>query len=92
MALTIRHTDPDAPHLEHFQVYSREVRIGTIYRTHSPNGDVYSWAINGIYTGPPPFGGWAKELDDAKAQLGAAWRRWLAAAGLTEIEPPPADS
>jgi hypothetical protein len=53
---------------------------------------VYSWAINGIYTGPPPFGGWAKELDDAKAQLGAAWRRWLAAAGLTEIEPPPADS
>ena len=83
MTLKLRRDSPD-----HFQVYSGEVRIGTIYRTHQhPGGNEWMWFLNGITNGPVRFNGFAVTLDDAKAEFAASWRAWLKAAGLSEDTP-----
>jgi hypothetical protein len=60
---------------EHFQVYSGEDRIGTIYCTHQhPGGNEWMWFFNGITNGPVRFNGFAVALEDAKAEFAASWR------------------
>jgi hypothetical protein len=55
---------------EHFQVYSGEVRIGTIYRTHQhPGGNEWMWFLNGVQNGPGPFNGFVRTFEDAKADF-----------------------
>jgi hypothetical protein len=60
MTLKLRREDVSP---EHFQVYRGEVRIGTIYRTHStPGGNEWFWGLNGVQTGPVRFNGFAVTL------------------------------
>jgi hypothetical protein len=52
--LKLRH-EHDAP-ADHYQVYSGEVRIGTIYKTSgNPSGNEWFWGLNGVQNGPGPF-------------------------------------
>jgi hypothetical protein len=84
--LKLRH-EHDAS-ANHYQVYSGEVRIGTIYKTaSSPSGNEWFWGLNGVENGPGPFNGFVRTLDDAKAEFAAAWGAWLKAAGLNENTP-----
>ena len=85
--LKLRH-EHDAP-ADHYQVYSGEVRIGTIYKTSgNPTGNQWYWGLNGVQNGPGPFNnGFVRTLDDAKAKFAASWGAWLKAAGLNEDKP-----
>jgi len=86
IALTLRPTHSDR-RSEHYQVYSGEVRIGTIYHTRTrPDGKEWFWGINGVLHGPLVFNGFAMTLDDARRELADNWARWLAAAKLSELE------
>ena len=54
--LKLRH-EHDAP-ADHYQVYSGEVRIGTIYKTSgNPSGNEWFWGLNGGQNGSGPFNG-----------------------------------
>jgi hypothetical protein len=76
----------DSP--DHFQVYTGQVRVGTIYKTSgNPTGNQWYWGLNGVQNGPGPFNGFVRTLDDAKAKFAAAWGAWLKAAGLNEDTP-----
>jgi hypothetical protein len=79
------------PRGDHFQVYSGEVRIGAIYRN-SKNAEEPEWAwfLDGVENGPGYLNGFARTLEDAKAEFVASWGAWLKAAGLAEKEPPAA--
>jgi hypothetical protein len=84
--LTLRHDAGDRP--DHFQVYTGQVRIGTIYKTSgNPSGNSWFWGLNGVQNGPGPFNGFVRTLEDAKAEFAAAWGAWLKAAGLNEDTP-----
>jgi hypothetical protein len=71
--LKLRHEADDGA--EHFQVYTRQVRIGTIYKASgNPTGNRWNWALNGVEIGPGPFDtGFVRTLEDAKAEFAAAW-------------------
>jgi hypothetical protein len=89
--LKLRHEDGD--NADYYQVYSGQVRIGTIYRAHNtPGGDKWFWGFNGVQNGPGPFNGFVPSLDDAKIAFAKSWRGWLDAAGLTERAAPAPDS
>ena len=45
--LRLRHEADDRP--DHFQVYTGQVRIGTIYKT---SGNQWYWGLNGVQNGP----------------------------------------
>ena len=76
--LKLRH-EHDAP-ADHYQVYSGEVRIGTIYKTSgNPSGNEWFWGLNGVQNGPGPFNGFVPTLKDAKAAFSEAWRGRLEA-------------
>jgi hypothetical protein len=85
--LKLRHEHDDPAN--HYQVYTGEVRIGTIYKTsRNPTGNQWYWGLNGVENGPGPFNnGFVRTLDDAKAEFAAAWGTWLKAAGLNEDTP-----
>ena len=84
--LKLRHEADDGP--DRFQVYTGQVRIGTIYKTSgSPTGNRWFWGLHGVQNGPGPFNGFVRTLDDAKAEFAAAWGAWLKAAGLNEDTP-----
>jgi hypothetical protein len=86
LMLKLRHEADDSP--DHFQVYSGQVRIGTIYKTSgNPTGNQWYWGLNGVENGPGPFNGFVRTLDDAMAKFAAAWGAWLKAAGLNEDTP-----
>ena len=52
--LKLRHEADDRP--DHFQVYSGQVRVGTIYKTSgNPSGNSWFWGLNGVQNGPGPF-------------------------------------
>ena len=73
---------------EHFQVYTGQVRIGTIYKSSgNPTGNRWYWGLNGVDNGPGPFNGFVRTLEDAKAKFAASWGAWLKAAGLNEDTP-----
>ena len=80
--LKLRHEADDSA--EHFQVYTGQVRIGTIYKTSgNPTGNQWYWGLNGVENGPGPFNnGFVRTLDDAKAKFAACW-----GAGLNEATP-----
>ena len=80
--LKLRHEADGSP--DHFQVYTGQVRIGTIYKT---SGNSWFWGLNGVQNGPGPFNGFVGTLDDAKAKFAAAWGAWIKAAGLNEDTP-----
>ena len=76
----------DSP--DHFQVYTGQVRVGTIYKTSgNPTGNQWFWGLNGVENGPGPFNGFVRTLEDAKAEFAAFWGAWLKAAGLNEDTP-----
>ena len=76
----------DSP--DHFQVYTGQVRVGTIYKTSgNPTGNQWFWGLNGVENGPGPFNGFVRTLEDAKAEFAASWGAWLKAAGLNEDTP-----
>jgi hypothetical protein len=55
---------------EHFQVYTGQVRIGTIYKTSSnPAGNRWYWGLNGVQNGPGPFNRFVRTLEDAKGRI-----------------------
>jgi hypothetical protein len=82
----LRHEADDGP--EHFQVYTGQVHIGTIYKASgNPTGNRWYWRLNGVENGPGPFNGFVRTLDDAKAEFAAAWGAWLKVAGLNEDTP-----
>ena len=85
--LKLRH-EADAS-ADHFQVYTGQVRVGTIYKTSgNPTGNQWYWGLNGVQNGPGPFNnGFVRTLDDAKAKFAAAWGAWFKAAGLNEDTP-----
>jgi hypothetical protein len=86
VVLRLRHEADDSP--DHFQVYTGQVRIGTIYKTSgNPSGNSWFWGLNGVQNGPGPFNGFVRTLDDAKAEFAAAWGAWLKAAELNEDTP-----
>jgi hypothetical protein len=71
---------------DHYQVYSGNVRIGTIYKTSGNSGaNAWFWGLNG--NGPGPFNGFVRTIDEAKAAFAASWDAWLKAASLTEDAP-----
>ena len=80
--LKLRHEADDSP--DRFQVYTGQVRIGTIYKT---SGNKWFWRLHGVQNGPGPFNGFVRTLEDAKAEFAAAWGAWLKAAGLNEDTP-----
>jgi hypothetical protein len=80
--LKLRHEADDSP--DRFQVYTGQVLIGTIF---SPTGNQWFWGLHGVQNGPGPFNGFARTLEDAKAEFAAAWGAWLKAAGLNEDTP-----
>ena len=80
--LKLRHEAGDGA--EHFQIYTGQVRIGTIYKT---SGNKWFWGLHGVQNGPGPFNGFVRTLEDAKAEFAAAWGAWLKAAGLNEDTP-----
>jgi hypothetical protein len=87
--LTFRRDDTSAGH---YQVYRRQVRVGTIYRTNkNAEGREGFWSLNGVENGPLRLDGLAVAFDGAKAESTLSWRAWLAAAGLTEKERVAAD-
>jgi hypothetical protein len=82
--LKLRHEAGDSP--EHFQVYSGQVRVGTIYRTHQhPGGKEWMWFLNGVQNGPGPFNG--PNPGGCEGRVAASWGAWLKAAGLSEDTP-----
>ena len=84
--LKLRHEAGDSP--DRFQVYTGQVRIGTIYKSSgNPTGNRWYWGLNGVENGPGPFNGFVRTLEDAKAKFAASWRAWLKAAGLNEDTP-----
>jgi hypothetical protein len=80
--LKLRHEADDSP--DRFQVYTGQVLIGTIF---SPTGNQWFWGLHGVQNGPGPFNGFARTLEDAKAEFAAAWGAWLKAAELNEDTP-----
>jgi hypothetical protein len=61
-----------------FQVYTREVRVHTIYRAKAPpGGKEWFWSLNGVSKGPVQFNGFVPSLDEAKMEFVASWRDWL---------------
>ena len=54
---------------DRYQVYSGEVRVGTIYKT---SGNKWFWRLHGVQNGPGPFNGFVRTLEDAQAQFAAA--------------------
>jgi hypothetical protein len=66
--LKLRHEADDSP--DRFQVYTGQVRIGTIYKTSgNPTGNQWFWGLHGVQNGPGPFNGFVRTLEDAKAEL-----------------------
>jgi hypothetical protein len=70
-------------------VMSGKLSIGRIYKRESIVGTPqWTWLINGV--GAPPdvmkAAGMAAELEQAEAELKESWHKWLAWAGLQEIE------
>jgi hypothetical protein len=63
--LRLRHEADDRP--DHFQVYTGQVRIGTIYKTSgNPAGNQWYWGLNGVQNGPGPFNGFVRTLEDGQ--------------------------
>ena len=68
---------------DRYQVYSGEVRVGTIYKTSgNPSGNSWYWGLNGVQNGPGPFNGFVRTLEDAQRssrppERRSSERRWL---------------
>jgi len=58
--------------------------VGRIFTTCTPNGDRWRWSITGDIMPGMMSSNFADTLDDAKRELAAAWRRWLALTGKDE--------
>src|SRR5262245_10115100 len=59
--------------------------VGRIFKTHTPDGDRWQWAITGDTVMPElPSLGFADTLADAKRDFAATWRRWLPMHGKDE--------
>jgi hypothetical protein len=85
MTLKLRREDVSP---DHFQVYSGEVRIGTIYRTHQhPGGNEWMWFLNGVQNAPVRVNGFAVTFDDAKAEFARLLARVAQGRRLTEDTP-----
>jgi hypothetical protein len=70
-----------------FTVYCGEWEVGRIYETRGgPDSMRWFWSLYGMLGKPVDMrtNGHAATLDEAKAQLETAWRRWLAWAKLRE--------
>jgi hypothetical protein len=87
----VRRSDTDTPpnpREENFLFMHGALRVGQICRRQAfiQPDRAWLWAINGVPGGPDPLGlaGTSSTLDDAEAQMNAAWRQWLAWAGLME--------
>jgi hypothetical protein len=59
-----------------YAVLSGEMTVGTTYRTtEGARGDGFAWWIAPAIASPKGF---VPTLDEAKAELAANWRKWLA--------------
>jgi hypothetical protein len=92
MTLTLRPTGLAAPvdgdHKD-FIVMSGEFVLGRIYEECGARPELrWYWAINGVHAGPSVMrkDGRARSLEGAKAQFADNWQKWLAWAGLKEVE------
>ena len=92
MTLTLRPTGLAAPvdgdHKD-FIVMSGEFVLGRIYEECGVRPELrWYWAINGVHAGPTVMrkDGRARSLEGAKAQFADSWQKWLAWAGLKEVE------
>ena len=86
----IRQANADTPYPreESFLFMHGALRVGQICRRRGsirPDG-TWLWTINGVPGGRDPLGlaGTSSTLEDAEAQMNAAWRQWLGWAGLAE--------
>jgi hypothetical protein len=75
-------------------VMSNEYVVGRIYEErHAPEELRWFWALNGVHAPQVvTTSGKVATLEQAKAQLAENWRKWLAWAGLQEVEPTPKSS
>ena len=94
MALRLRpqkRVTPVYRDLADYAVLSRELVIGRIYEDRTaPDNLRWCWTLNGVQA--PQIvttSGKVATLEQAKAQLAAQWQKWLAWAGLQEVEPTP---
>jgi hypothetical protein len=92
MTLTLRPTGLAAPvdgdHKD-FIVMSGELVLGRIYEECGVRPELrWYWAINGVDAGPTVMrkDGRTRSLEVAKAQFADNWQKWLAWAGLKEVE------
>ena len=86
MTLRIRHYVGWPRDGRHNVVLSNNVRLGTIVHNHSPAGrEWWAWHINIPGEDGPPRGTESTK-EDAMRAFAAAWRHWLAEAGLAEID------
>jgi hypothetical protein len=96
MTLKLRRNNlaqPGYPDRSDYSVMSNELVVGRIYDVHSgPEELRWFWAVNGVHA---PMvvttSGKVATVEIAKAQLADNWRKWLAWAGLQEVEPTPAE-
>ena len=75
-----------------YSVMSADLVVGRIYedRTATTEELRWFWAINGVHAPQVvTISGKVATLDQAKAELAENWRKWLAWAGLQEVEPTP---
>jgi hypothetical protein len=90
MPLTMRPTGLSSPvdkDRQDFTVYCGEWAVGRIYEQRGgPDSMRWFWSLYGMLGKPVDMrtNGHAATLDEAKAQLETAWRRWLAWAKLRE--------
>jgi hypothetical protein len=91
MPLTMRPTGLSSPidqHREDYTIFSGEWAVGRIYEERGgPQAMRWFWSLYGWLAEDADMrtDGRAPTLDEAKAQLEAAWRQWLAWAKLTEM-------
>jgi hypothetical protein len=68
---------------------SGEFALGRIYEECGARPELrWYWAINGVHAGPTVMrkDGRTRSLEGAKAQFADNWQKWLAWAGLKEVE------
>ena len=91
MPLTMRQTGLASPvdkERQDFTVYCGDWAMGRIYEQRGgPDSMRWFWSLYGVVGKPSKvhLNGDAATLDEAKAELETAWRRWLAWAKLSEL-------
>lgn len=93
MALIVKraadHFPDRLPREEELLVISGRAVVGSVARISGglPSAGKWQWAVNVPIPDGAPAHGIAGDVDTARQQLIARWRKWLDWAGLREIDP-----